>query len=238
MKTTRADKRKFHYIYKITRINSDKYYIGMHSTDNLDDEYFGSGTLLWKSINKYGKESHSKQILEFCNSREQLRIREKEIIGDLYRTDEHCMNMKAGGEGGGIDGLKLSEDHKRKLAKSWASKTKEEKALTDDHKRKISEALKGKIMPPRNDEWRRKQRESQLGKRDPETGFTNKSRAQSGANNPRAKTWKLLNEQTLETILITGLKPWCKANGYSFALLLKTQQTKSFYHGLQLIGFA
>lgn len=34
----RADERKFHYIYKITRFDG-KYYIGMHSTDDLDDGY-------------------------------------------------------------------------------------------------------------------------------------------------------------------------------------------------------
>ena len=96
----RADKRKFHYIYKITRNDSTKYYLGMHSTDNLEDGYFGSGKRLWYSINKYGKENHTKEILEFCNSREQLRIREKEVIGELYRLDENCMNLQPGGGGG------------------------------------------------------------------------------------------------------------------------------------------
>lgn len=96
----RADRRKFHYIYKITRNNSDRYYIGMHSTDNLEDGYFGSGTRLWRSIDKYGKENHTKEILEFCESREQLRIREKELIGDLHRLDEACMNLVPGGNGG------------------------------------------------------------------------------------------------------------------------------------------
>ena len=110
----RADKRKFHYIYKITRNNSDKYYIGMHSTDNMDDGYFGSGTRLWKSINRYGKENHTMEILEFCESREQLKIREKEIIGDLWKLDEACMNLVPGGNGGWPESCHgfHSEEHK------------------------------------------------------------------------------------------------------------------------------
>lgn len=39
----RAIFRKYHYIYKITRNQDGKFYVGMHSTDDLDDGYFGSG---------------------------------------------------------------------------------------------------------------------------------------------------------------------------------------------------
>ena len=61
--------KKYHFIYKTTNLLSGKYYIGMHSTDDLNDGYLGSGTLLRRSLNKYGKENHSIEILEFLNSR-------------------------------------------------------------------------------------------------------------------------------------------------------------------------
>jgi hypothetical protein len=96
----RADQRKYHYIYKITRIDgSGKYYFGMHSTDDLDDGYFGSGTRLWKSIRKHGKDKHSKEILEFLPSRDALKAREKELVTEQMLDDELCMNIVPGGHG-------------------------------------------------------------------------------------------------------------------------------------------
>ena len=95
----RADKRKYHYIYKITR-DDGKYYIGMHSTDNMDDGYFGSGKLITRSIKKYGLEKHSKEILEYLPSRVNLKIRERELVTEEILADNKCMNLVIGGNGG------------------------------------------------------------------------------------------------------------------------------------------
>ena len=92
----RADQRKFHYIYKITR-DDGKYYIGLHSTDNLEDGYFGSGQLLWKSIRKHGKEQHTKEILEFLPSRLELKTRERELVNESALADPLCLNVCLGG---------------------------------------------------------------------------------------------------------------------------------------------
>ncbi len=72
----------------------------MHSTDNLDDGYLGSGTLVRRSIKKYGKENHSIEILEFLNSREELAAREKEVVNLQEVARKECMNLKVGGLGG------------------------------------------------------------------------------------------------------------------------------------------
>jgi len=106
----RADQRKFHYIYKITR-DDGRYYIGVHSTDDLDDGYFGSGQRLSRSIKKHGKQRHEKQIIEFLPTRAELRKREKEIITEELRSDPLCMNIAPGGGGGFIDSA-----HQRKCA--------------------------------------------------------------------------------------------------------------------------
>lgn len=97
----RADKRKFHYIYKIVR-DDGKYYIGMHSTDNLEDGYFGSGKRITRSIKKHGLVRHTKTVLEFLPSRLLLKEREKELITNEVRNDDKCFNIAPGGGGGWV----------------------------------------------------------------------------------------------------------------------------------------
>ncbi len=92
--------RKFHYIYKITCKVTNKFYVGMHSTDNLNDGYFGSGTRLAYSKRKHGLDNHIKEILEFLTDRESLKARETEIITEDFIKDPLCMNLKPGGYGG------------------------------------------------------------------------------------------------------------------------------------------
>jgi len=93
-------KQRYHYIYKTTNLLSGKYYIGMHSTNNLDDGYMGSGKRLRYSINKYGKDNHKVEILEFLTSREELKSREAELVNLNEIAKEECMNLKVGGDGG------------------------------------------------------------------------------------------------------------------------------------------
>jgi hypothetical protein len=98
----RASRRKYHYIYKTTCIITNKFYIGMHSTDNLEDGYIGSGKRLWYSINKHGKDNHVCEILEFLPDRSSLKIREKQIVNEELLGNEMCMNIMEGGGGGFI----------------------------------------------------------------------------------------------------------------------------------------
>ena len=146
----RAKNRKFHYIYKITRFDG-AYYIGMHSTDNLEDGYFGSGQRLWKSINYHGKDKHTKEILEFLPDRESLAAREKELVRRELLEDRLCMNLSLGGEGGlprkfvnnpdeaykfhkaGFDAMNKVKDFSAAAKKAWKTNLENngEKALQD-----------------------------------------------------------------------------------------------------------
>lgn len=95
-----ADRRKFHIIYRTTCLITNRYYIGMHSTDNLNDGYIGSGKRLWQSIKKHGAENHRCEILEYLPSRAALREREAYIVSEQLCADPQCMNLALGGYGG------------------------------------------------------------------------------------------------------------------------------------------
>lgn len=128
---TRAENRKYHYIYKITCNVTNRFYIGMHSTDNLNDGYFGSGKRLWFSINYHGKNNHTKEILEFLETRELLKERERFLVNKELIQEKLCMNLVIGGEGGSF----VNEEHFKKfqLAGSKAgNKAFKEKLANDE----------------------------------------------------------------------------------------------------------
>lgn len=115
-----AKQKKYHFIYKTTCIITGKFYVGMHSTDNLEDGYLGSGKILGYSRKKYGDENHKIERLEFLQSREELKQREKEIVNEQLLSDPLNMNLKYGGDGGWDHLNKDSEIQRRKCLKGNA----------------------------------------------------------------------------------------------------------------------
>jgi len=71
---------KFNYVFVTTNLITKKQYIGDHSTNNINDNYLGSGVLFLRAIKKYGKENFELKILEECNSKQQaFNLQEKYI---------------------------------------------------------------------------------------------------------------------------------------------------------------
>ena len=137
-----------------------KYYIGVHQTDNIDDGYLGSGTLLSKAIKKYGSSCFTRNILEYFDSKEEMYKRESEVVDCL---SENTYNMVPGGSGASIlnnrkaftgnhsqktkdkisrtlTGRTLSENHKSNVSKNhWARKNPKEQAK---HARSIPQTVR------------------------------------------------------------------------------------------------
>lgn len=123
--------RKYHFVYITRRIGTPYYYYGVHSTDNLDDGYIGSGYHFLNAVNKYGKENFSREIIKFFDSHEEALKYENKIITKEVLNDRYCYNIQHGGKG-----------------------SKEEHSLST--KEKISKANKGRKMSPESMNKRKK----------------------------------------------------------------------------------
>ena len=109
--------KQYHIIYKTTCLINNKYYIGMHSTDNLEDGYMGSGKAIKFSIKRYGKENHRVEILEMLENKELLAERERAIVTLSKVNSGKCMNLKVGGIGGFTRKPKIKKKVKKKGGK-------------------------------------------------------------------------------------------------------------------------
>lgn len=144
--------KKYHYIYKTTNLKNGKYYVGMHSTDNLEDGYMGSGKRLRRSLNKYGKENFKFEILEFLPDRLSLKEREKELVNEELIKDSLSMSLTIGGEGGFSleqqkENAKKSNNKQRILRETnpdWVEKVRENKS--NGHKLAYEKGRK-KVLP-------------------------------------------------------------------------------------------
>ena len=162
----------FYTIYKTTNKINGKFYVGKHQTQNLNDDYMGSGKLLKVAIKKYGKSSFEKTILHVFDSEEEMNNKEREIITEEFVARPDTYNAGIGGEGGphflgkrhteetktkiSRLGSKHSEETRKKLSEANRKRTLSletrkklsEKAKTRTHseevRKKISESLKNK----------------------------------------------------------------------------------------------
>lgn len=87
-------------IYKITNTLNEKFYIGKHKTDTIEDGYMGSGVALKAAYKKYGKEFFRKEILHYCDTESDMYALERRIVNEDMINDPKCYNMRIGGEGG------------------------------------------------------------------------------------------------------------------------------------------
>lgn len=163
MKRKKYSEKTNHYLYKISNILTNEYYVGVRSCscEIEKDHYMGSSQNWTKEYIKENKDNLKKEILNCFESRE---IADKEEVlllkscqGDelckniLYdkipswlgkhQSEEHINKRKLFGERNGMYGKKHTEETKEKMAKA-----SREKVFTDEHRQKIGLAHKGKVV--------------------------------------------------------------------------------------------
>lgn len=104
----------FHYCYKTTIFcdGVEKFYVGKHSTTNLNDGYVGSGILLNRIIKSHPEYEVKNEIISFFETSEDAFEFEELLIDELFELFEPgkiLLNLKRGGSGGWV--YKCGKEH-------------------------------------------------------------------------------------------------------------------------------
>ena len=208
-----------HFIYKTTHISA-KYYIGRHSTKNINDGYFGSGRWV-KSIKD--KSNLSRQIIEYCDNDKEL-IEKETFLIEQNISNPLCMNWNDKGIGwssrfnpsrlnpsrlAGDKNPMKNEEVRKKVSDSIKKGYAEGripsflgKKHTEEAKEKNRQAHLGKKRTPESIE---KTRQGNLGKK--QTDYQKQK-----VKEANEKTWKIITPEGSEEI-ITNLRQYSLERG-------------------------
>ena len=126
------------YVYLTTNVITNKKYIGQHSSSTFTEDYKGSGRYLCNAINKYGKENFKVELLEWCDTQEELNEREIYWINKYNAVESNeFYNLAKGGEGI-KKGSKLSKETRKRISNGHKGLK-----FSKEHKQNISKALSG-----------------------------------------------------------------------------------------------
>lgn len=180
--------KKYNFVYKTTNNLNGDYYYGVHSTNNLDDGYLGSGKRIIRSINKYGESNFTREIVQYFSNVKNAYSLERAIVTPELLLDKHCLNLATGGHGGGVPGHKcsgetrqkmshphnVSDENREKLSKIGKSntgrkpwnkgKTGVQQSWNKGKNGIYSEDALNKMRKPKTEEHKQKLREANLGK--------------------------------------------------------------------------
>ena len=180
------------YIYKTTNLINGMIYIGQHKAINFSKKYKGSGKLIIEAFHKYGKENFTVELLEWCETKEELDEKERYWVSYFGLPNfEIGYNILKGGQDKSFEGCTHSEETKLimsqkklgiKLSPKTCSKISKNKTgakYPKTHSENVSKGLKEKyakdkengiqiIRKPKgyknSDETKEKMRQAHIGK--------------------------------------------------------------------------
>jgi group I intron endonuclease len=223
------------YIYKTTNLVNNKVYIGK-SEKPFNSKYLGSGILLHKAILKYGISNFKVELIEYCDSLNQLNTREKYWI---LKYLKNSYNLAEGGTGGwttkNYNSTRLKK-YKEKLSSSQkgrivSSYTKEKLSKINKNRfcgnrETISESLKKVWADPQSAynslEYRRKLSDSAKNRVWKEETKVKIRNSKIGSNNPMAVRIQV------DDIIYETRRECAKAHSISETAVTKRCLSKNF----------
>ena len=155
-------------IYKIVNLINGKIYVGQNNGKRKN--YFGSGKLLKQAILKHGKNNFKKEILQTCDSVEDLDKYEIYWIKELNATDRKIgyniceggrVNRNMKGENHPMYGKTYSPEMRKKISEAT------KKGMTAEVRQKIKDKRKLQVF---SEETRKLWSEHRKGKNNPMYG--------------------------------------------------------------------
>ena len=131
----------YHFIYKTTS-NSGKYYIGRHSTNNINDGYYGSGKWIRSLKNK---SDLKREIIEYCKEDDIKKIEQSHLNEHVGK--ENCMNFNLSPVGFSSGLLNPSHSVSEKIRRKNVFLGDKNPAKRQEVRKKMSEAQKGRLSP-------------------------------------------------------------------------------------------
>jgi group I intron endonuclease len=128
------------YIYLVKNQQNKIVYIGQQIGTKSLNEYQGSGLLLNRAYNKYGKDYFKREIIEYCNM-DELNDKEKLYIKQYNTKFPHGYNLTEGGDG--MKGYTYNNNQKQNI-----SNAKNGQKYPKEHGEKIRQAKLGKKRDP------------------------------------------------------------------------------------------
>lgn len=181
------------YIYETTCKSTGKKYIGLHKTDKttIDENYLGSGKLIKRAIQKYGKENFKCEIIEWCKTREELNAAEIKWI-NYYdaNNSEIYYNITSGGEGHTCEPWNKGKHGVQIWTKAMEEAFEKGRHLpaSDKLKKKLSEYRKNVVV---SNSTKEKLRSNQLGRKAINNGLITKYVFKEDLDNYLNQGWKL-----------------------------------------------
>lgn len=215
-----------YFVYKLTNTKNNKYYIGVHKTDDPNDSYLGSGTALAAAKKKYGEAAFVKTILFETPEHDTAYEKETEILGDSWKTDPACYNAMPGGVGGwehvdtsgGKNAMKDPEVVKRVVESKKANGSYHTEAALEAVRANAKLGAMGRKGTKDNEDTKARRNESvRKAHARPET----RKRYLAAMERKRAR-FKLLSPEGKEHIT-ENVGEWCKEHGAA----LSTVTTKN-----------
>jgi len=87
-------------IYRVTHLESGKYYIGKHQTRDPNDGYMGSGQLVRRAVKKHGLSAFKKEVLHVFETESEMNAKEAELVTEEFCARDDTYNLCPGGQGG------------------------------------------------------------------------------------------------------------------------------------------